>query len=328
MIFAYFGIPAEYQHRLLFWGVLGAIIMRAVMIAAGIALIERVDWIVYVFGAFLIVTAAKMLLVRHDSLRPDRNPLIKLTRRWFSVTEEFDGHRFFTRRDGRLAATPLFLALLLVESSDLLFAVDSIPAVLAVTRDPFLVFTSNVFAILGLRALYFALASAMARFRYLKMSLVFVLAFVGVKMILTHHHPIPTWVSLVVIGTMLSVGALASVLGGRKDTAALLSPLAGELSDLVRITYRGARRLVVLILGTTVLLIGAVLIVLPGPGLLTVLLGLVLLATEFVWARMWLRRVRAGADRVTSVARSALRGLNESHRPPERPESGPEDRER
>ncbi|KAA3620045.1 MAG: TerC family protein [Calditrichaeota bacterium] len=225
LIFAYFKVPALYQHRVLFWGILGALILRGVMIAAGAALIQKFSWMVYVFGAFLILTAVKMLIARHDNLEPDKNPLVKLVRRFYPVSSEFDGQHFFTTRNGERAATPLFIALVVVESSDVLFAVDSIPAIFAVTLDPFIVFTSNVFAILGLRSLYFALAAMMEKFRYLKMSLVFILAYVGVKMLIIHYFPIPTWVSLAVIGGILLVGVLASIYGNRLDTARLVSPL-------------------------------------------------------------------------------------------------------
>ncbi len=295
MIFAFFKVPLAEQHRVLFWGVLGAVVLRGVMIALGVALVERFDWIVYVFGALLIASAVKMLVMRHDNLEPDRNIAVRLTRRFYPVSDTFDGSRFFTTlADGRRAVTPLFLALVLVETSDVLFAIDSIPAIFAVTREPFLIFTSNVFAILGLRSLYFALAGMMDKFRYLKSSLVFVLAYVGVKMMLTHHHPIPNLISLAVIGGILSVGILASIVAGRQP-GSLVSPLVDDLERLALASYRQARRVVILILGSSVVLIGAVLLVLPGPGLLTIALGLALLALEFAWARRWLKRLRDSA---------------------------------
>lgn len=225
MIFSYFRVPAAYQHRVLFWGILGALLMRGAMIAAGSALLGRFDWVTYVFGLLLLATAVKMLIARHDNLEPEKNLLVRLTRRLLAVSDDLDRDRFVTRVDGRWAITPLFLVLLLVESTDLLFAVDSVPAIFAITKDPFLVFTSNVFAILGLRSLYFALAGAMSKFRYLKMSLVFVLAFVGVKMLLTHHHEIPTLMSLSFIVGILAVGIAASLVGTHRDTAKLVSPL-------------------------------------------------------------------------------------------------------
>ena len=291
MIFAYFSVPLSEQHRVLFWGILGAVVLRGVMIAMGAVLIERFDWIIYVFGGFLILSAVKMLVMRHDNLDPNKNPLVRLTRRFYPVTDEFVGSRFFTTLDGRKAVTPLFLALVLVESSDVIFAVDSIPAIFAITRDPFLVFTSNVFAILGLRSLYFALAGMMEKFRYLKMSLVFLLAYVGVKMLLAHHYPIPNLVSLAMIGGILSVGVLASLAASR-DTAKLVSPLVDDLEELAIDTYRYARRVVILVVGGTVLLVGIAMIVLPGPAFVVVPLGLGILAIEFAWARRWLKKAR------------------------------------
>ncbi len=212
LVFSHFRVPLMYQHRVLFWGVLGALVMRGVMIGAGAVLIARFYWTTYVFGGLLLVTAARMLLVSHENLEPDRSPLIRIARRFYPVTVGTRAERFFVHEEGRWAMTPLFLVLLMVEGTDLLFAVDSIPAIFAVTSDPFLVYTSNVFAILGLRSLYFALAPLLAYFRFLKASLVFVLGFVGVKMLLAHHHPVPVTVSLPVIIGILGVGVLASVL--------------------------------------------------------------------------------------------------------------------
>ncbi|MBC8423279.1 TerC family protein [bacterium] len=216
MIFEYFRVPLSYQHRVLFWGILGALVLRGVMIAAGTVLIHRFDWIVYVFGAFLLATAFRMLRVEPAPPDPERNLLVRLTRRFYPVSPVYDGQRFFTRVGGRRAVTPLMLALLLVESSDVLFAVDSIPAVFAITHDPFLVLTSNVFAILGLRSLFFALASALERFPHLKTSLVLVLGFVGVKMLLSNHLHITAAVSLPVILVMLGGGMVASWRAGRR----------------------------------------------------------------------------------------------------------------
>src|SRR5690606_27581091 len=175
IIFNYFRVPLAYQHRVLFWGVLGALIMRGIMIALGAALIARFDWIIYVFGGILILTAIRMLFAGSEEVEPEKNPVVKLARRLYPITPELHGEHFFVQWNGARAATPLFLVLLVVESTDVISAVDSIPAIFAVTRDPFLVFTSNVFAILGLRSLYFAIAPLMDKFRYLKLSLVFVL---------------------------------------------------------------------------------------------------------------------------------------------------------
>lgn len=306
LIFAYFRVPLMYQHRVLFWGVLGAVVMRGVMIAAGAVLIARFDWIVYVFGALLIVTAARLLVARHDNLKPNKNLAVRLARRFYPVTPDYEGQRFFTQLNGQRAVTPLFLALLMVETTDVLFSIDSIPAIFAITRDPFLVFTSNIFAILGLRSLYFALAAVMEKFRFLKKSLVFVLAFVGVKMILSHHHPIPTGVSLAVIVGILSVGLLASIIGAGSDTAPLISPLAEELADLAVLAYKNVRRVIVLIVGTVVLLVGVAMIVLPGPAILVIPAGLAILATQFAWARLLLRKMKRKARELANQVGTSL----------------------
>lgn len=296
MIFAYFRVPAAEQHRLLLWGVIGAVLLRGLMIGAGFVLIARFEWIIYVFGLLLIASAGKMLVTRHDNITPERNMLVRLVRRIYPVTDEYHGNRFFVLIERRRAAPPLLLALVLIETSNIMFAIDSIPAIFAITRDPFLVWTSNVLAILGLRSLYFALAGLMDRFRYLKMSLVFLLVYVGVKMLLSVNYSIPTVVSLAMIGGILSVGVLASLVAGGRDTAALLSPLSDQLEDLFEITVRQARRTVVFLVGSTIVAIGTVMIVLPGPALLVIPLGLSVLAIEFAWARRWLSAIRKRAD--------------------------------
>jgi tellurite resistance protein TerC len=297
MIFAYFKVPLAYQHRVLYWGILGALVMRGIMIAAGAALIAAFSWTIYLFGAILLLTAARLLVVRHDNLEPERNPMVRLVRKAFPVSDDFHGSRFFTSAGGKRAITPLFLALIVVETSDVLFAVDSIPAIFAITTDPFLVFTSNVFAILGLRSLYFAVAGMVERFRYLKMSLVFLLAFIGVKMLLSHRHPIPTAVSLAVIAGILAVGVIASIYASDRDTGRLVSPLGDELERLARVGMRQGRRVVILVVGSTVLLVGLAMTVLPGPAFLVIPGGLSILAVEFVWARRWLLRIRRGVER-------------------------------
>lgn len=292
MVFAYFHVPLAEQHRVLFWGILGAVILRCVMIVGGLILIEKFDWITYLFGAFLLLSATKMLIVRHDNFEPEKNFIVQLTQKFYPVTSEFDGSRFFTFINGRRAATPLFLALILVETSDIMFAIDSIPAIFAITRDPFLVFTSNIFAILGLRSMYFVLASLMDRFRYLKMSLVFLLVFVGVKMLLVHHYQIPNLISLAFIGGILSIGILGSIIAGSRDTAALISPLVDELEEIALIGYRQAKRVAILLLGSSVMLIGIAMIILPGPASIVIPIGLSILALEFYWARRWLVKIR------------------------------------
>jgi len=217
LIISYFRVPPELQHRLLFWGVMGAVVFRGIMIGLGALLIAKFDWIMYVFGGLLIFSAVKMLLAQEDTIHPESSPLVRLTRRIYPVSSTYDGRHFFTRVAGVHALTPLFLALVLIESTDVMFAIDSIPAIFGVTQDPFLVFTSNIFAILGLRSLYFALAGLMGKFRYLKVSLVFLLAYIGVKMILSHHYKIDNAVSLGIICGILSVGVLASLWASRYD---------------------------------------------------------------------------------------------------------------
>jgi tellurite resistance protein TerC len=212
LIFSYFSVPARYQHKVLFWGIFGALVMRAVMITAGAALIKEFHWIIYLFGALLVVSGIKMAVQRETQIHPERNPLVRLFRRVMPVTEGYEGDRFFVRRAGVLFATPLFVTLLMVESADLMFAVDSIPAIFAITTDPFIVYTSNVFAILGLRSLYFALAGIMERFHYLKLGLSVVLVFVGAKMLLTDIYKIPVPVSLGIVAAVLAIAVVASLL--------------------------------------------------------------------------------------------------------------------
>jgi tellurite resistance protein TerC len=229
LLFSYFAVPQLYQHQVLFWGVLGALVMRAIMIAAGAALITKFAWIIYVFGAFLILTGIKMIVKREEEIHPERNPVVRWFKRIMPVTPEYRGDKFFVRENGIRMATPLFVVLLLVELSDLIFAVDSIPAIFAVTKDPFIVYTSNVFAILGLRSLYFALAGVLDKFHYLKIGLGVVLSFVGVKMILAHTAwKIDTLVSLGVIVLILATSVVWSLLKPRKTKSAVaadVSPL-------------------------------------------------------------------------------------------------------
>jgi TerC family integral membrane protein len=223
LIFAWFRVPPAFQHRLLFLGILGALVMRGAMIAAGAALIRQFAWVLYVFGVFLVVAGARMLFAREEMVQPERNLAFRLAGKLFPVSPGFEGLKFFTRLDGRLALTPLALVLVLVETTDLIFAVDSIPAVFSVTRDAFIVFTSNVFAILGLRSLYFLLAGALGYFRYLKIGLSVVLLFVGVKMLVEPHGPpsqwfqiqIPTSISLLVVAAILFVSIVASIVAAR-----------------------------------------------------------------------------------------------------------------
>ncbi|SHG34883.1 tellurite resistance protein TerC [Flavobacterium segetis] len=218
MLFTYFNVESKYQHKVLFWGILGALVMRAIFIFAGVALINKFHWIIYIFGALLVFTGIKMLFHKDEKIDPDKNPLVRLFKKFFPVTDQDQDGKFFIKLNGRTFATPLFVVLLMVEFTDLIFAVDSIPAILAITNDTFIIFTSNVFAILGLRALYFALAGITKYFYYLKYGLSAILVFVGVKMTIVDFYKIPIHYSLIVIASILVLSILTSVLFPKKDT--------------------------------------------------------------------------------------------------------------
>lgn len=212
MIFSYFGVPPKYQHRVLFWGIVGALVMRGTFIAAGAFLLQRFEWIIYIFGGLLIVTGVRMALRQDEEFDAERNVVYRLAKRSLPFTTKYDGQKFFTIQNGKRLATPLFLVLIMVEFTDLIFAVDSIPAIFAVTRDPFIVYTSNVFAILGLRSLFFLLAGVMDRFHLLKYGLAVILTFVGVKMVLAKWVHLPILVSLGVILGVLAITVIGSLL--------------------------------------------------------------------------------------------------------------------
>jgi tellurite resistance protein TerC len=220
LIFSYFKVDDRYQHKVLFWGILGALIMRAIFIFAGVALINRFHWIVIIFGLFLVFTGIRMMFQREAPADPEKNPIVRFFRKFLPVTHEFHGDRLFIKQNRRIYATPLFLVLVVIETSDLIFAVDSIPAILAISKDTFIVYTSNIFAILGLRSLYFAVAGIMGYFRYLKIGLAFVLTFVGLKMLLAFFHfEIPIVLSLVIIISILLISILSSLFIKPKEEA-------------------------------------------------------------------------------------------------------------
>ncbi len=224
VIFGALGIPRLYQHRVLFWGILFALVLRAAMILAGTAMLAKFHWLIYVFGGFLIITGVKIFLHRNEEEEPEESWLMRTAKRFIPTTSRLDGEHFFTKENGRRLATPLFMALVLVEFSDVVFAVDSVPAIFAITRDPFIVFTSNIFAILGLRSLFFLLAEMVDKFRYLKVGLSFVLVFVGIKMCIVEFYKIPALVSLCVILSILAISVIASLQAEKRDKAAAEKP--------------------------------------------------------------------------------------------------------
>ena len=236
LIFSYFGVPERYQHKVLFWGILGALVMRAVFIFAGISLIQRFHWIIYIFGAFLILTGIRMITEKDKEIHPEKNPALKLFRRMIPVTGAYQGSHFFVKEGGRHFATPLFVVLLVVETTDVIFAVDSIPAILAITVDPFIVYTSNVFAILGLRALYFALAGVMKLFHHLRYGLSAILVFVGAKMLLADFYKIPVGIALGVVAGILLISVIASLVHPhRKEPVVERTDLEAKTKQPVRL---------------------------------------------------------------------------------------------
>lgn len=311
VVFTYFSVPKIYQHRVLFWGILGALVFRGLLIGVGAALIHTFHWMIYVFGGILILTALKMLLSKDEEVDLEKNLVVRAAVRVFPFTREYHGTSFFIRDNmGKLLATPMLLVLLVVETTDIVFAVDSIPAIFAITRDPFLVFTSNVFAILGLRSLYFALAAIIDKFRYLKLSLVFVLFYVGVKMLLSETYHIPPQVSLVVIALMLAAGIGFSLLKNRSEARAAArsrpAPVA-DLAEAAEYAWKRSRRVVIFIIGVTVLILSVIVFFLPGPfGIVVAIGGLMILATEFVWAQRWLKQLRERAEEMKRKAASLV----------------------
>jgi tellurite resistance protein TerC len=233
MIFSYFGVAPVHQHRVLFWGILGALIMRAFFIAAGVTLIHQFHWVIYIFGALLVITGVKMALQKGDKeIHPENNPVLRLFKRLMPVTNHYVGGKFFLREAGRWVATPMFVVLLIVETTDVIFALDSIPAILGITQDPFIVYTSNVFAILGLRALYFALAGVMQLFHYLHYGLSFVLVFIGAKMLVSEFYKVPIGVALGVVASVLIISVIASLIFKPKEEVVAEEDKLEKTADL------------------------------------------------------------------------------------------------
>jgi tellurite resistance protein TerC len=306
LILSHFRVPLEYQCRVLVPSILGAILLRGAMIAGGVVLIHFFPRTSYVFGVLVIFTALRMLAHRSGPLKLDDGLAMRLVKRRYPPAAGFDGERFLTRADETWAGTPLLYALVMIISATAIFAVDSVPAIMAVTREPFIIFGSIIFAVLGLHSLYFLLASVLERLQYFRLALVGILIFVGVKMLLMHVAPISTGVALAVVSALLLAGALASLLL-QPPPAGLVSPIAEELDQLIQLTLTSARRIVVLVMGTTVLLVGIAMIVTPGPSILVIPLGLAILGTEFVWAQRLLKRFQKEARHLSDTALEILR---------------------
>lgn len=229
LIFTYFGVKPKYQHKVLFWGIFGALVFRFLFIFIGVALIEQFHWVIYIFGAFLVFTGIKLGLEKDKEIRPDRNPILKLVRRFIPITKDFHGQNFFIKKRGRYIATPMFVVLIVIETTDIVFALDSIPAIMAITRDTFIIYSANAFAILGLRALYFALSGVMRLFHYLHYGLAFILVYIGFKMLLEGIYQIPTTITLVIIISTLITSVLLSIFFPKKDDSL---PLPQDEKDL------------------------------------------------------------------------------------------------
>ncbi len=307
MIFAHFRFSLEQQQHLLSRALIGVIALRGFAIMGGAALIDAVSWTAYVFGVLIIFTALRMLAQRSGVLRPENDPIVRLCARRWPLSPHFDGERLLSVSEGRRVATPLLPALIMIGMANLVFAIDAVPAILAVTGEPFIVFAAILFALLGLHSLYFLLASIMHRLHYMKLALATVLAFMGVKMLLANHYPLPTELSLTVIVTILGAGALASALLAPPPGGKLVSPFAAELEQFVTLTLRSARRIAVLVTGSTVMLVGVIMVVTPGPALLVIPAGLAILATEFLWARRLLMRFKQEAGSLSGALLDFIR---------------------
>ncbi len=307
-VYASLRVPAELQHRVLFWGLLVVVVMRGVVIALGGTLLWYFEWMSYIFGAALLFGALKMLLLRTDLVETRKNRLVQLLKRVVRVTPDYHGAKLLVRIDGRLTATPLLVALIAVEASDFVFSIDSIPAAYSITDDPFLVLTSNVFAVLGIRALYFVLAASIGRFHYLKYCLAIVLAFVGIKLLISNYLVLSPEVSAAAIAAVMALGVIASIVDARQGRSAAEAPLGPEMERIARDALSQARKIVVLVIGVTILLLAIPIGLLPGPGgILVALLGLAILATEFIWAKKMLDRVKRTAQNVQKRTLKMLR---------------------
>lgn len=292
LIFASLHIPVHYQARVLLWGILGAILFRGIMIFGGLKLVNTFDWMIYVFGAILIFSAFKLLANQNKPDSIEKNKLVRFLIRHIPISKNLVNGHFFARIDGKFFVTPLFVALLLIESADLLFAMDSIPAVIAISRDPFIIYSSNIMAILGLRALYFVLAIALQKLHYLKLGLIIILLYIGTKMLISHYYEIDTYVSLIVIASTLILSVLISLQKEGHADFIEASPLAEDLGKIYHLTYFGLRRVLISLMGVSVIILGIIMIFTPGPAIIVIPAGLAILATEFVWARVLLKKFK------------------------------------
>jgi tellurite resistance protein TerC len=330
-IFSSLAIPAVYQHRILFWGILTALVLRGLMILTGATMLERFEWLIYVFGVFLVLTGIKFFLQRNRTLHPEENSAMRLVRRLIPSTTRFEGGRFFMVANGRLVATPLLMALVLIEVADVVFALDSIPAVFAITKDPFIVFTSNIFAILGLRSLFFLLAGAVQKFSYLKLGLSAVLVFVGVKMTVANVVKISPFISLAVIAAILGGAAVTSIFHPKPERK---SQLPSAVPDPAVQSWqttdaepkatapapRGFGLVLALAAGWMLVLLGIVFLVAPGPGIPLLVAGLALLARRYHWARRILRRLNEGTKYWLNRWKTKTLSRSETKRTPELPD--------
>ncbi len=292
MVFANFQLTLQAQFQLLLWGVAGAVVFRLIFLPLGIMYVPHHSWLIIVLAVILLYSAIKIMVVRHDNIAPDKNLLLKLLVWVFPLSYLGDGNHFFQRHDNKLHSTPMLFGLLLLTTTNFLFALNTVPASYAFTDDDFLIILSNLLAILGMRSMYFVLASIMERFRYFQMSLVFILAYTGISVLFRDTYPVPVMVSFALVVGLMFLGIIACVSSSARDTAALISPIIDEFEELVLITYRQARRVVILIVGSTVVILGILMIVTPMPAIIVIPFGLSILALEFAWARRWLNRIR------------------------------------
>lgn len=309
LIFTHFGVRLRLQYRVLYWGVLAAFLVRGLMIGFFAQGYQWFPWFNFVLGAVVLLCAMRLLIARHERVRPAHNLAVRAARRLLPVTEGTEGGRFFARIDGRWFITPLFIALLLIESSDTVFAFDSVPASFAVTRDPFLIFSAHTFAILGMRSLYFALLGFIDRFYYLRASLVALLVIMAVQLFAQDYAHVPLLLLITLAVAVMGIGVIASIFSEKRPPEPLAGAYTDELEEYALLTWRQGRKVVVLVVGSTVVLVGVAMILLPGPAFVVIPAGLALLATEFVWARKLLQRLKNDAGGIISYVRHFTKGV-------------------